>query len=106
MLKIEIEAFRIALFHKKTRACPIYPFRGRRSRCGELINSYNFTLKSYVIIAKTSWKLFKMETSPQTDKQVEKKILTINKKYILRKMRLKFQNPILNILSKIAFWDM
>ena len=64
------------------------------------------TLKTFISkcsICLNLMKQFKMQISTQADNY--RKNVAINKNYILRKMRLKFQNPNFNISSKIAFWN-
>ena len=46
-----------------------------------------------------------MQISTQTDKHNFNKDVATNKKYILRKMTLKFQNPKFSNSYKMAFWD-
>ena len=53
---------------------------------------------------KKSWNLFEMQISTESYNHKLKTNLT-NKSYILGKMGLKFQNPVFNILCKIAFWN-
>ena len=56
-----------------------------------------------MITVKTSWNLFKMQVSTQTDNHKLRKNVATDKMHILRKMSLKFQNPKFNILCKMAF---
>ena len=53
----------------------------------------------------TLQKLFKTQISTETDSHKLRRNVAINKMYILRKMGLKFQNPIFNTSYKIAFWN-
>ena len=46
-----------------------------------------------------------MQISIQTTNKTREKNVATNENCILRKMDLKFQNPSLKILCKIAFWN-
>ena len=53
-----------------------------------------------MINGKTSWSMFKIQISTQTDNHNLRKHVATNKKYILRKMASKFQNANFNIYTK------
>ena len=58
-----------------------------------------------MINVETTWNLSNMQPSTERDDHKLRKNIAANERYIVRKTGSKFQNPVFNILCKIAFWN-